>query len=52
MDSITIDRLLSEHSVTRKYFKGVFPADKVPKCRMFPCALVVNLVMIGWKYNQ
>ena len=47
MDTQTIDRLLSTHPITRKFFRGVFPADAIARCTSFPCAIVVNEVWVG-----
>lgn len=44
MDTQSIDRLLSEHFMTKKYFRGVYAADKIPKITSYPCSLVINLV--------
>lgn len=43
MNTTTIDKVLSSHPVSRKYYMGCFPADRIPKCQKFPCAAVLNL---------
>lgn len=44
MDTKTIHRLLKSCTVTRKHYRGVYPADKISKCIHFPCSIVANLV--------
>lgn len=43
MQAKEIHSLLSENEKTKKYFKGVFPIDKLPrKIAKFPAILIVN----------
>src|SRR5689334_18280925 len=43
MEGGVIDRVLRQNAVTRKYFLGTFPADKIPKPDRYPASLVVNM---------
>ncbi len=43
MDDRKIHRLLSRSSTTHPYFLGVFPCDRVPRARQYPCGFVLNL---------
>jgi hypothetical protein len=42
MDTLTIDLILSSNPVTKKIYQGCFPANLLPSCKNFPCALIVN----------
>lgn len=42
MNSSQIHTILSRDPVSARYFEGVFPSDKIPTIRKFPCALVLN----------
>lgn len=51
MDTKTIDRILRDHPITRKFFNGVYAADKIPICNKYPCSMVINMVLYNIKYN-
>jgi hypothetical protein len=36
---------LTRNLLTRRYYKGCFPSNKIPYCNDFPCSMVVNLVV-------
>ena len=42
MNSSQIHAILSRDPASARYFEGVFPSDKIPVARKFPCALVLN----------
>lgn len=42
MNSLQIHTILSRDPASVRYFAGVFPSDKIPTLRNFPCAFVVN----------
>lgn len=43
MNTSTINKILASNPITRKFYMGCFPADRIPRCRHFPCSMVVNL---------
>ena len=43
MDTRQINNALRRNPVTRTLYMGCYPADKIPKMRQFPSAMVVNL---------
>lgn len=49
----SIDRILSKNSITRAYFRGCYPADKIPPKEyhrdIYPYCIVVNMDCSGWK---
>ena len=43
MNTLQIKRALERNTFTKKTFRGVFPADEVPKIiNTFPCGCVAN----------
>lgn len=43
MDTRQINRILSRCKATQPHYMGCFPSDRLPKCKHFPCSMVVNL---------
>lgn len=42
MDTHTIDQLLLKNPLTRKFYLGCYPADKIPLTNRVPVSIVVN----------
>jgi hypothetical protein len=42
MDSEQLYKIINLNSKARKYFKGIYPADKLPVIMKFPASLIVN----------
>ena len=42
MNTFEINAILERNPVTKKIYKGCFPSNKIPLCKDFPCAFVVN----------
>jgi hypothetical protein len=42
MNSRTITNILKSKPSTAKYFKGVYPIDRLPALNDFPCYIIVN----------
>lgn len=43
MDTNLLNRILSTSPLTRKYFVGTYPSDRIPAPERFPYSMVVNL---------
>ena len=43
MDNLSINQVMFKNPVTRKYFLGTFPADRIPRVNKFPASFVVNM---------
>ena len=43
MNTQTLDKILSRNPITKKYYTGCFPSDRIPECRHYPCSMVINL---------
>jgi len=43
MEGRTINEVLLHNPVTKKYFMGTFPADRIPKLSKYPCSFVLNM---------
>lgn len=43
MNTIQIEKILSRNNITKKYFLGCFPSDKIPtSCHFYPFGIIVN----------
>jgi len=43
MDTLQIEKILSQNRITRRHFIGCFAADKIPQDFLkYPCSMVVN----------
>lgn len=42
MNSSQIHNILFREPASARYFAGVFPSDKIPVIRKFPCTMVIN----------
>ena len=42
MYSLEIDKILSRNEVTKKYYSGCFPCDRIPRLKVFPHCMIVN----------
>jgi hypothetical protein len=50
MDSVTLNKVLKQCSVTRAYFHGVYSINNFPKAnRKYPCFYIVNTDVEGGK---
>ena len=43
MDTEDIDTILWTNPITRKVYQGCYASNRLPSCKKFPCALIVNL---------
>jgi hypothetical protein len=43
MNTNQINRYLNSNKRTKQFFHGTYALDILPKCKSFPCALVVNM---------
>lgn len=45
MDTDQINKIMTSNSMTRKYYQGCFPCDRIPKIEelRFPAAIIFNL---------
>lgn len=42
MNTLQIEKVLSRDPRTRSFFRGCFPADRIPHCEFYPYCMVVN----------
>lgn len=42
MDTKTINNLLGKHFLTRQFYLGCYPADKLPRIHQTPASIVIN----------
>ena len=42
MNTLQIDKILQQCSITRKYYLGCFPSDAISNCTVFPCTFILN----------